>query len=266
MSHELDETSVDQDTSTDAVENAVGDQSSLAARSEGLTNTKSDGNSDGSTDGIAETKEVRRPAFRIRPRNSSETSAQTETFKGLVENEDNIEGIELLTSNSQSQSDEDRMEDDSKLEDEKSSHLGSVRFGDDAGSLRLSLGLSGRELIVNVRTSMAQVVITASVRSGRTMSGARASTCSVHLVGRIGLVMDFRLLGINKGLRHDTQVILRLMIIMPMAVSELGIAHGHELDKEQHEDGHENDTFDPIVVSDGAGQALIGEGVIGRCE
>jgi hypothetical protein len=158
------------------------------------------------------------------------------------------------------------VKDDTELEDEESSHLGRVRFGHDAGSFLLSLGPTGGELIVNVITSMAEVVVAASVGSGGTVSSTRASTSSVHLIRGIGMVVDFRRFPISKRLRLDTQVVRGLEVIMPMAVSELGVAHGHELDKEQDENGHQNNAFDPIVLGDRASQARIGKGIIGRCQ
>lgn len=61
--HKLNKTSVDEDTCTDAVEDTVCNQSGLTARSEGLTDTETDGNGDGSADSIASTEKVRRPAL-----------------------------------------------------------------------------------------------------------------------------------------------------------------------------------------------------------
>lgn len=151
VGHKLDETSVDKDTGTDAVEDTVGDEGSLAAGSKGRADTEADGDSDGSADGVTGTQEVRGPALGLGPGDSGETGTQTETLEGLVEDEDNVESVELFTRNGKGQSDEDGVEDDTKLENEETGHLGSIGLGDDTGSLLLSLGPASSELVVDVR-------------------------------------------------------------------------------------------------------------------
>jgi len=48
-----------------------------------------------------------------------------------------------------------------------------------------------------------------------------------------------------------------------VVVTEGGEAHGHELGKEEEEDGDEGDAFDPIISCDGAGEAGVREGDVG---
>lgn len=81
VSHELDETGVDQDACTDAVEDTIGDEGGLASGGEGLTNTETNGNGNGSANGVAGAEEIRRPALGFGPLDSCETGTQTETFE-----------------------------------------------------------------------------------------------------------------------------------------------------------------------------------------
>lgn len=184
-----------------------------------------------------------------------------------MEHKDDVKRSELGTRDGQGQADKDGVKDDTKLKDEEGGHLSSIRFADSTiGSLLLGLGPTGRYFVINMRTSMAKVVVSTSVRSGGTVSCTCANTSRVHLESRVGMVMNLRLLAIGERLRLDTQVVLRLQIIMVVAVSELGVAHGHEFDKEQHKDGHQHNAFNPIVIGDGASQAFISQSLIGRCE
>jgi len=73
VSHELDETGVDQDACTDAVEDTIGDEGGLASGGEGLTNTETNGNGNGSANGVAGAEEIRRPALGFGPLDSCET-------------------------------------------------------------------------------------------------------------------------------------------------------------------------------------------------
>ena len=40
--------------------------------------------------------------------------------------------------------------------------------------------------------------------------------------------------------------------------------HRHQFDEKEGKDGHEGDSFSPVVRSDGSGQAWVGEGVACR--
>lgn len=93
--HELDQSSVDQDTSTNAVEDTVGDERGLAVWRVGLADTEADGDGDWGADCVAAGQEVRGPFLALRPWNCGESRAETETFECLVEDEDDVEGDEL---------------------------------------------------------------------------------------------------------------------------------------------------------------------------
>lgn len=132
MCHELDETSVDQDSSTDRVENTVHDQSRLRLGRECCPDAESDGNGNWSRDAVAKAEQVRCPALASRPWDLSETSAQAETFECLVEDEDDVECDEFITGDSEGKTDEDGVEDNTELEDEDGSKLSSVGLWDKA--------------------------------------------------------------------------------------------------------------------------------------
>jgi hypothetical protein len=115
---------------------------------------------------------------------------------------------------------------------------------------------------------MAEVVVTTGVRSRGAIGCTRADTRR-QLERRLGLVDSLGLLAISKRLRLDTQVIvvLKLVIVsVTVAVAKLGISHCHELDKEQHEYCHQDNTLDPTVVLDGSSETLIVQCFMGRCE
>lgn len=48
-----------------------------------------------------------------------------------------------------------------------------------------------------------------------------------------------------------------------VVVTEGGEAHGHELGKEEEEDGDQGDAFDPTICCDGSGEARVREGGVG---
>lgn len=185
-----------------------------------------------------------------------------------MEDQHDVEGSKLIAGDGQCQTDENRVEDDTELEDEQGGHLSGVILAEDTGSLFLHFGPSSSHLVVDVRASMAEVVVTTGVRSRGAVGCTRADTRR-QLERRLGLVDSLGLLAISKRLRLDTQVIvvLKLVIVsVTVAVAKLGISHCHKLDKEQHEYCHQDNTLDPTVVLDGSSETLIVQCFMGRCE
>lgn len=93
------------------------------------------------------------------------------------------------------------------------------------------------------------MVIAASMGSSRAVGSARAGAAMVHLKGSARLVNSLGLLAIGVGLRLDSESVSALertvMVMVVVAVAELGVANSHELHEEQDEDGHESDTLNP---------------------
>lgn len=60
------------------------------------------------------------------PRGSGQSSSQTETLKHLVEDKHNVQVLELVSGDSKSQTNEDRVENDTKFEHKNGNELGRV--------------------------------------------------------------------------------------------------------------------------------------------
>ena len=210
MCHQLDQTGVDEDTSTDGVEDAVHDEGGLRLGGEGGAYTKTDSNGDGSGETVSKTQEVWRPALGTGPWNLSETSAQTEAFERLVEDEDNVQGDELLTGDGEGETNEDRVEDDTELKDEDGGKLGGVCFGDDA----LILPVGAKSRVVHMVTLVAEVVFTADVgwsRYGFLCCGT--------------LVLEAVLIAMAVGVAGSK--VLRVVVRVVVTAAKLGVTHGH---------------------------------------
>ena len=82
-----------------------------------------------------------------------------------MEDEDDVEGVELLTGDGQGQANEDGVEYDAEFEDEDGRHLGGVVF-----SCRLILMYSG--LVDVVLTGVAEMVVTWSMAVATAMRSA----------------------------------------------------------------------------------------------
>ena len=60
-----------------------------------------------------------------------------------------------------------------------------------------------------------------------------------------------------------------VFLVHVVGVSEGGkrsIAHSHQLNEEEHKDGHQGDAFGPIIVGYWACEAWIRKGIAGRSE
>ena len=246
MRHQLDQASVDQDTRTDGVEDTVHDECGLRLGRKRGPDTEANRNGNGRRDTVSETQKVRCPALAPWPWDLGETGAQTEAFKRLVEDEDNVERGELFAGDGEGQSDEDGMEDDAELEDENGGELSGVRLRDEA--LRLPVWAECR--VVRVVALVAEVVLAAH------MGGPR--WCFV--LGS-ALVLETVLVVVAVG--------VAMTMVVVMIASKFGVAHGHQL-KEKHDKGsHESDRLGPWVSVGGDGLAyetLVAESLICRGE
>ena len=62
-------------------------------------------------------------------------------------------------------------------------------------------------------------------------------------------------------------VVVFLSLVMGMSErGECSEAHGHQLDEEEHKDGHERYSFGPVVVCYRTGKAWVCKGSAGRSE
>lgn len=156
-----------------------------------------------------------------------------------MENKYHVERLELLACNRQGQADKDGMEDDAKFENEDGRHL--CRIILDVLSAKADvIGFFTRVIVFGMVTVVAEVIFAWGVRSGAN------TTFAVKLGSRGTSAFQF--------------ILIRTVVV------ESGEAHGHELGEEKDKDGHEGDPFDPGVLGDGASQAFIPKGFIGRGE
>lgn len=122
VAHELDETHVEEDACRDGVKNAVGDE--RAVRAGRIRGAHSEANGDRNRGGEAERQAQGpgHPSLVLGPRSGSNTGAESETFKHLVKDKDNVERLDVF-GDSKSQANEDGVKDDTKLENENRAKL-----------------------------------------------------------------------------------------------------------------------------------------------
>jgi len=102
----LDKSSVDQDASTDGVQDTRYNVGGVRVRVVGRANTKTDGDRDWSGQTVCGAQEPWQPAF-LGERYSRHSSTNTKTLERLMENKDWVEGRELLANDAQVESDND---------------------------------------------------------------------------------------------------------------------------------------------------------------
>ena len=161
-----------------------------------------------------------------------------------MEDEDDVEGDEFLSRDGEGQADEDGVEYHAEFEDTDRCHLRGVVFH----FMRRFVGfkdgcfLGGWTIlviVVDVLPAVGEVVFAGGMGLGRGAAG--------------GLV--------------DMTVVCCLTLVI--GVSERGegsIAHSHQLNEEEHKDGHEGDAFGPVIVGYWTCEAWICEGIAGRSE
>lgn len=229
MRHQLDEGSVNENSSGDRVKDTVDDECGSAGRRVAVSNTQANSNSNRSRDSKAKAQEVGSVALRFGPGNGSQTRTKTKSFKGLVEDKHNIKGSELGTRHCKSETNEDRVEDDTELQDEDRSKLSGVVLS----RLDVSFGVA----VIVMLTGMTKVVLPWHV--------------TLRLVGFVGnrVVVE---LGVGIA-----------FLIVQMALAKVRETHNHQLHKKENNNGHEDDALDPTVFSNWAGQALVFKCLLG---
>ena len=95
MSHEFDETGVEQDTRRDGIENTTDDVGRHAVTVVSRPDAETDGHTDGGHDGVQGRSEVRSPLPVLREVEDRETGTETETLEHLVEDDDDEEDREI---------------------------------------------------------------------------------------------------------------------------------------------------------------------------
>lgn len=225
MRHELHQARVDEDAGRDGVENAAGDESALALRGVRLTDAEADSNGNGGREAVADGESVRSPALGYGPGDGGQTGAETEAFKGLVEDEDDVEGDELVARDGKRQADEDGVEDDAELEDEDGRQLRRVRFRDKA----VLLPRVGELLVGNVLPLMAVVVVARHV-------GMAVLALQVVRFARVGHC-DF-VLRVDAGDAGTAAAFTVLFFVVVGVLAKVSVAHYHEFDEEDDENGH----------------------------
>lgn len=123
MGEQLDEAGVDQDAGADGVEDAVHDERRGASGLEALADAETRRDGDGRRYRVHDGEQVGHVPLGAGPGGGGEPGAQTETLEGLVEDQHDVEDAELVARDGQREADEDRVEDDTELEDEDRHHL-----------------------------------------------------------------------------------------------------------------------------------------------
>jgi hypothetical protein len=239
--HQLDQARVDEDTSGDGIEDTIHQQKSLTLWRKGGAHTKTDGDGNGCRKTIAKSKQVRRPSLRLWPRDFCKTSTETETLECLMENEDDIKSDELSARDGKCQTNEDGVEDDTKLEDENGGELCRVRFRQQM----LRLPFTVVDLLVrNVVALVAKVVFTSKIGVGSVSYDVFRSPLTVFHAKFVAVV----------AMTRSMRVV--------MVAAKVAIPHNHELEEKHDEDGHEGDAFRPRILRDDTGQALVAKSFI----
>ena len=253
MRHELNQARVDQNARGNRVEHAVDQQRSAALGGEALPDTQADGDGDRRGDAVSEREEVGRPALGRWPWDFCEAGAETETFEGLVEDEHDVEGDELLAGDGERQADEDGVEDDAEFEDEDGCELCRVGFRDHV--LRFPVRREFR--IGHVIALVAEVVVAADV-------GVRWGGFDV--LGSRFTVLEAQVVAVDGAVAVAVCVALALAVRVVVIGAKVAVPHDHEFEEEHCEDGHEGDTLDPGVTCDDTGETLVSQSLVCWCE
>lgn len=123
MRHQLHQAGVDEDTRGNGVEDTVNEQHRATIRNKALAHAKTDSDGQGCGDTVERTQHPGKPLPLDRPRRSSQPRPETEPLKRLMEHEDNIQDHEFLPRNSERETDEDGVENNTELKDEDGRQL-----------------------------------------------------------------------------------------------------------------------------------------------
>ncbi len=246
--HELHQARVDQDARADTVKHPFHDQSRLRTRRERLPDSQAHGHRHRRRQSVPQCEQVRGPSFRFRPGRHGQSGPETEAFEGLVEHQDDVEGVELLTGDREGEADEDGVEYHAEFEDAYGRHLRGVVFYFVGRSLEFGVdgwflggGVVWVVVVVDVVAGMGEVVFAWGM-----FLAVRKGADAADLEGGVA--------------------VLAFLFVFVMGVSErgeCGEAHGHQLDEEEDKDGHECYAFGPVVVCYGTLEARVCEGIVG---
>lgn len=235
MRHEFHQAGVDQDAGTDGIEHAVDDQPPLGPRIVCPAHAEPDRDGDGGRDPVDEREDVRRPSLRLGPGRDGQARTETQAFKGLVEDEHDVQGAELGAGDGQGQADEDGVEHDAKLEDEDGRHL-------------------CRKVLRGFFSILGQLLILVLPRVAKMVVSRRVSV--------VGIDGWFA----GKGWRSFWKIVFFKIVIVIVIMAKGSITHSHKLREEEEEYRHEDDSLDPIIFGDRTGQAWVGKGFVCRCK
>lgn len=183
--HQLDKTSVKQNTSRDGVKDTVDNLGSTEVLRVSVSDTKTNGNGNWSGQTVSGSQQPWSPSLVSWPWSSSDSGTQTQTFEELVEHNDWVQGLELVVSSGKRQTNENRVENDTEFQDKDSQQLTvevrsvfSVRLWssrvDFLSSLRVCgirvLARAKLDLLVRLSVVLHVVVGVAKVRVGVTAS------------------------------------------------------------------------------------------------
>ena len=292
MRHELNHTGVQEDTRTDGIEHTVDDQGSPSAGRVRMANAKSDSDSERGREAVTDCHQIRSPALRSGERNDSKTRAEGETLEELVEDEDRVQGFELLPGNRQREADEDGVEYDAKLEDEDRSQLGGVVLlplgvATDAEAVRIincSCSCQSFRLSDGRIVAVAQVSMTMSVPLGMVVRVTLAMVVTlVVMVGAgafnflvfayvVKMVLAWEIGRCTRDVPGSVIIeldLLHLLLVISGTLRKAGECRKgecEEFNKEQREDSDHGNGLCPRVFCDDARKTLVGERIIGRSE
>ena len=258
MRHELHQPRINQDPRTDAVKHPVDDQRLLRPGRIRLPDPQPDSQGNRRGECVRQPQYVRCPLFALGPRDGREAGAQSKALERLVEDEHDVERVELGPGHGEREADEDGMEDDAELEDEDARHARGVVFEEGVHGRRVgAFVIECRLLIPN---ALVGSCVTEMVFAGDVVDAGAAAAAALG-VARGGLLVEFGAVMVAGG-----EVLERCFVIVQVRGGKDVVAHDHQLDEEEDEDGHQGNAFDPVVLGDGASKAGVCQGIIGGGE
>lgn len=255
VSHQLDETSVDQNPRQQRVEHPVDKKRRSQARSVTLTHPKTNSNGDGGNQGKGGGEHPGGPAV-LTPVGGGDSQPQTESFEHLVENKHDVKGDELVTSDRQRQPGEHRVEQDTELKEEDTHKRARVLLLGDV------FGGSAEDFVVLVVVGVA-VVLSESVLRCRQLRDGDGVFVVIQELAQVVLVdlVDSALLHVSTT---NVQVFGAEMGVgvATFLVVFVGKTIGNNFNKEHQENHHHAGGDRPRVLGDGTGKTLVAQ--VGR--
>ena len=126
--HELDQARIDQNAGADAIEHALDNQRRLRPGRISPPETQAHRHGHRRRQAVPQAEKIRSPMSRLGPRRGRQAGTETEAFKRLVEDEDDVEGDEFLSCDCEGQADEYGVEYHAEFEDAYRRHLRGVIF------------------------------------------------------------------------------------------------------------------------------------------